>query len=947
MTVTNTVSSPGEPTNTVTYSLLSPPAGATINSSGVIITWTPSQSESPSTNTITTRALNNGTTALSATNSFTVFVKEVNIAPVLPAQTNRTNAGLATLTVTNTATEPNIHATTTGYSLTSPPTGMTISATGIITWTPTTSQVPGTYTVTTVATNKDTFDTVNPILTATNTFTVVAATVHNGPSLPAQATLTNNELVQLIVTNTASDLDVPVLTLTYFLTNTPPAGASISASGIITWTPSQTESPSTNIITTVVTDSGSPAKSATNNFTVVVKEINVAPVLPVIGTQTVNEQTLLTVTNTATESNIHSVVTNYTLVSPLTGMSIDTNGIFTWTPSQAQSPGTNTVTVVVANTNAFDKVNPVLKATNTFTVIVKEINIAPTLPVINTQNVNEQTLLTVTNTATESNIHSAVTNYTLVSPLAGMSISTNGIFTWTPIQGQSPGTNTVTTVVANTNAFDQVNPVLKSTNSFTVIVKEINIAPTLPVIGTQTVNEQTLLTVTNTATETDIHATTTGYSLISPLTGMSISTNGIFTWTPSQSQSPGTNTVTVVATNSDTFDAVNPTLTATNTFTVIVKEINIAPTLPVITTQTVNEQTLLTVTNTATEPNIHAITTGYSLVGPLAGMSISTNGIFTWTPSQSQSPGTNTVTTVVTNSDTFDTVNPVLKATNTFTVIVKEINIAPTLPVIGTQTVNEQTLLTVTNTATEPNIHAVTTGYSLAGPLTGMNIDSNGIFTWTPSQSQSPGTNTVTVVVTNSDTFDTVNPTLTATNTFTVIVKEINIAPTLPVIGTQTIAANSLLTVTNTATEPNIHAVTTGYGLVNAPAGASISASGIITWTPSNPGTNTITTVVTNNDSYDLVNPALTATNSFTVVVTPVTNNPPPVIQSTVVSGGNIILTWSAVPGGNYQAQYSTNISVSNWVAIVPNVTASGTTASITNAIGVLPQQFYRILLLP
>ena len=64
--------------------------------------------------------------------------------------------------------------------------------------------------------------------------------------------------------------------------------------------------------------------------------MNVAPVLPVIGTQTVNELTLLTVTNTATESNIHSTV-GYVLVNPPAGMSIDANGIITWTPQQNQA----------------------------------------------------------------------------------------------------------------------------------------------------------------------------------------------------------------------------------------------------------------------------------------------------------------------------------------------------------------------------------------------------------------------------------------------------------------------------------------------------------------------------------------------------------------------------------------------------------------------------------
>ena len=83
---------------------------------------------------------------------------------------------------------------------------------------------------------------------------------------------------------------------------------------------------------------------------------------------------------------------------------------------------------------------------------------APTLPVIPTQTVNELTLLTVTNTATNANIHSTITGYALVNPPAGAAINANGIITWTPSQTQSPGTNTITTVVTNTNPYDLVNP---------------------------------------------------------------------------------------------------------------------------------------------------------------------------------------------------------------------------------------------------------------------------------------------------------------------------------------------------------------------------------------------------------------------------------------------------------------------------------------------------------
>src|SRR5208283_4584954 len=137
--------------------------------------------------------------------------------------------------------------------------------------------------------------------------------------------------------------------------------------------------------------------------------------------------------------------------------------------------------------------------------------------------------------------------------------------------------------------------------------------------------------------------------------------------------------------------------------------------------------TLLTVTNTASETNLHA-TLGYTLVNPPAGAAIDTNGVITWTPSQNQSPSTNILTTVVTNTDLYDLVNPHLSATNSFTVVVREVNVAPVLPVIPDQTINELTLLTVTNTASESDIHA-TLGYALVNPPVGAAIDGSGIIT--------------------------------------------------------------------------------------------------------------------------------------------------------------------------------------------------------------------------
>jgi hypothetical protein len=896
LVVTNTATDTNVPANELTYSLVSPPGGAGVSNGG-IITWTPSQNESPGNYTITTVVSDNGAPPLTATNSFTVTVTEVNVAPTLSNIGARTVNELATLTVTNAATETNIHSVTIGYGLVNPPNGATISGSGVITWMPGQIQSHSTNVFMTVATNSNPYDTVNPTLTATNSFNVVVKEVNVVPSLSNIGMQTVNELTTLMVTNAATESNIDSVTTGYGLIN-PPGGASINSSGVITWMPGQSQSHSTNLIKTVVTNSNPydtvhPTLTATNSFTVVVKEVNVPPSLSNIGMQTVNELTTLTVINAATEVNTNSLTTGYGLINPPSGASINGSGVITWMPGQSQSHSTNVITTIVTNNNPFDTIHPILTATNSFTVVVKEVNVAPSLSNIGMQTVNELTTLTVTNAATEVNTNSVITGYGLLNPPNGASISGSGVITWMPGQSQSHSTNVIMTVVTNSNPYDTVNPTLTATNSFTVVVKEVNVSPSLGNISLQTVSELTTLTVTNAAAEANTNSVTTGYGLLNSPSGASINGSGVITWMPGQSQSHSTNVITTVVTNSNPYDTVNPILTATNSFTVVVKEVNVAPSLSNIGMQTVNELTTLTVTNAAAEANTNSVTTGYGLLNPPSGASISGSGVITWMPGQSQSHSTNLITTVVTNNNPYDAVNPTLTATNSFTVVVKEVNIAPVLPPQNDTNVNELATLMVTNTAAEPNSDSVSTGYGLINPPAGANIDTNGIITWTPDQNQSPGTNVITTVVTNNNPYDTVNPMLTATNSFTVVVNEVNTAPILPAQNSTNINELATLVVTNTAGEPNIHSVTTGYVLLNPPTGATIDSNGIITWTPAqnqSPGTYALATVVNNSNPYDLVNPQLATSNSFTVIVNEVNVAPVLPAQSDVSGDENTTL---------------------------------------------------------
>jgi hypothetical protein len=188
--------------------------------------------------------------------------------------------------------------------------------------------------------------------------------------------------------------------------------------------------------------------------------------------------------------------------------------------------------------------------------------------------------------------------------------------------------------------------------------------------------------------------------------------------------------------------------------------------------------TPVVVTNTATDQNIPAKALSYGLQVAPVGATIDANGVITWTPVASQVPGTNTITTVVTNTDPQAVNATALTATNSFTVVISAVHNPPILPAQPDQTIVQFLTLTVTNTATATNIPALALSYQLLSPPAGASIDGNGIITWTPGEAAESTTNIITTVVTDDGV-----PPLSATNSFRVTVTD----PPHPVIVSLTI----------------------------------------------------------------------------------------------------------------------------------------------------------------
>src|SRR5205814_2382766 len=137
-----------------------------------------------------------------------------------------------------------------------------------------------------------------------------------------------------------------------------------SGTGLLTWTPTEAQGPSTNLITVRVTDNGTPALNDTKSFTVVVTELNSPPTLTVPPDQTIPELSTLTVTKTASDADLPANNLTFSLLSGPTGVHLDSaTGLLTWTPTEAQGPSTNLITVRVT-----DNGTPALSDTKSFTV---------------------------------------------------------------------------------------------------------------------------------------------------------------------------------------------------------------------------------------------------------------------------------------------------------------------------------------------------------------------------------------------------------------------------------------------------------------------------------------------------------------------------------------------------------------------------------------------------
>jgi len=168
-----------------------------------------------------------------------------------------------------------------------------------------------------------------------------------------------------------------------------------------------------------------------------------------------------------------------------------------------------------------------------------------------------------------------------------------------------------------------------------------------------------------------------------------------------------------------------------------------------------------------------------------------------------------------------------------------------------------------------------------------------------------------------------------------------NAPPVLATINNQTVNVGQIVAFTASASETNVPAQTLTFTLLAGATNATLTqinnTNANFIWRPLTSqaeSTNTFTLAVTDNGT-----PALEATQSFTVVVNPLT---PPGFASLVKTAGQFSFVVNGEAGPNYEIQASTNLT--QWrIAFITNSPALPFNWTDTNT-GNLPARYYRVI---
>ncbi len=586
----------------------------------------------------------------------------------------------------------------------------------------------------------------------------------------------------------ASDVDLDSLILS---AENVPANATFTdnfdGTGTFDFNPDFTQAGIYNV--TFIASDGSLAD--TEIVAITVNDVNRSPSLATIDDQTVDEGQNLNVGVSASDPDLDSLILsaeNLPANATFTD-NFDGTGTFDFNPDYTQS-GVYTVDIIVTDGALAD--------TQSFSITVNHVNLAPELAAIGSKTVTEGQNLNFGVSGSDFDNDSLILSAENVPVRATFTdnFDGTGTFDFNPDFTQA-GVYDVTFIVSD--------GALADTEVVSITVESAgNQPPVLDPIGSKTTVEGEVLSFSVSATDADSTIPSLFASAVPPNATFADSGDGTggFVFSPTFNQA-GTYNVIFYASDGIVADTEIVEIT-------VLEAGNQKPVLDSIGPQTVDEGQTLELNITATDPEGDNIALSARNMPPNATFADSGNGsgVFTFNPDFSQA---------ATYSVRFIASDGALADTQNVEITVNHVNLAPEIADPGPQSVDEGQNLNLLVTASDfDNDSLIMSAENVPFNATFTdNFDGTGTFDFNPSFQQS-GLYTVRFISSDGALTDTVLVDIT--------VNHVNLPPILNSIGSQTVDEGQTLNLAISGGDPDEDSVF--FTTVDMPANASLTDNG-------------------------------------------------------------------------------------------------------------------------
>ncbi len=720
-----------------------------------------------------------------------IYLRVQNVAPVI------TTTGPFTATE-DLAFEDSIRCNDHGdgtitYSFVSgKPTWMALDAsTGIISGTPTNANVTANSSFT-IQADDGNGGTVNKSFNYSVTNANDAPVWSSAPS----GTVTTAEDAVYTTTLSVTDDDAGDV-ITYSLTSKPSGMTVNSSSGVITWTPDNSQVGDHSVTARASDVAGAFAsRTWTVSVTNAASPINVISttdfspsdaVSATVDTFYIYEDTVYTLSFSAPDEGVgddsHYFISGLGNPDWVTLSDAD-NGIIRLTPENLDV-GLKPIQVAFTDQpTSFD----------TLQIYLRVVNTPPTLTAAGPFNATEEVSFEYDLSCSDEGSGTVVYSFFDGHPAWLNIASATGVLSGTP--GNSDvGSSDFAILVSDGNGGT-------ASRVYSITVANVNDAPTITAIADTTINEDVTFTYSVSASDVDADDELT-YSLSTYPSGMTInSTTGVISWTPNNSHVGEQEVLVKVE------DSAGATVTTAFTITVT----NVLPTFETITVSSLTEDAAFSYNVNCSDENQGTVT--YSLTSPPDWLSINQlTGLLSGTPNNLY-VGSHSQTISV--NDGTGNVSVVWN----YTVV----NVPPVFTTEADTAADEDQLYSYDANCSDDDQGTITySATTLPGWLS--LASATGVLSGTPQNSQVGDTIVVLKVADGNGG--------TATQSFTLHVINTNDAPSITSTAVTTATEDSQYQYDLNATDPDGDILT--FSLVNYPDGMTINSStGLITWTPDN-----------------------------------------------------------------------------------------------------------------